>query len=1053
MKKIAAITVVTIASLFIWTPLASAQSAPPRQKVSLDGASWRVWLDEQAEWATDKLYAPGEIPALNQLPVNAPTSGWDSLATQGIACTLPACVEQLFSKGDPAYQYHGVSWFSASVKIPADWQGKCVRLDIARAHLRVEVYVNRKLAGYDLCMESPCGFDLTPYMKAGEPNELAIRITNPGGSRGYNDTQLTRWGIPNKPTRKKDQQPPSNSDRLLPSGRDFGGLDTLTLTATDPVYIADIFVMNQLPACSRNLEIRATLRNTTTVSVKRTFCVKVADQEKRVELNLQPGENSAVIPLTVPGAKLWSPDTPNLYTCEAFLSEINSAKSAAKTAHETDRLSTRFGFRTIEVKEDASGKSCFYLNGVRFRHRSAIDFGFYSHTGLAATKEQAERSVRTAKEIGHNGINLHRHIGEYRMLNAADEIGLTLYGEPGGMHQWQGEFLAQGTLAEKVMQEKIRRMALRDRNHPSLLMYNLSNEDNYWGPERETALKEINKINPAVFVSNASGHVGSEGRPPPGGAKKYRHAQPSGPNCHIRPYETAIRNDFEDDHTVGSTARFDEFVFSSHMKDAGKNLFYYGEVFCHTGPANWWMIARQTNESAGSYDLLSSQENHDEIDKAFTEWSLASTGSKLIRSPADISRQAGRGLMYMNSRLSQRIMSNNSVDGYAINGWSAHSYCTPADTTPNDDAWDSALVDAGRNLKGPAEDYRYWMNPAQVALFRKSVTSGQETKVENKAKYVKPGDIAGFEVCLINEGKIPAGVCKLRFTVTDGAGKLTAFKEERPLPVTGGDTYAQPCGELQVPVQSTWHAGHLTLHAELLDAAGKTVATGTEQMLLQNRASFAADLADIKIAVDNWPAAETALKNAEAKISNVDKADIILAATAPENAGLPTDQLLTRVRAGATLILKFDAAWAEILHKEGILSQPVTEWGGEQISHWFGNGWGYLDHFVGNQNMPSKTTIATTGWEVPDNPVGFYPFASTNKLSAYGLYMARKIMPTTAFGRTKIQELPTLLVLLGTIDYGKGKIILAPSYPVDRNTAFNDLLFFNMITKAAKKEW
>ena len=48
---------------------------------------------------------------------------------------------------------------------------------------------------------------------------------------------------------------------------------------------------------------------------------------------------------------------------------------------------------------------------------------------------------------------------------------------------------------------------------------------------------------------------------------------------------------------------------------------------------------------------------------------------------------------------------------------------------------------------------------------------------------------------------------------------------------------------------------------------------------------------------------------------------------------------------------------------------------------------------------------------------------------------------------------PTVLVLLGTIDYGRGKIILAPSYPVDGNNAFNDMLFFNMILQASKKNW
>jgi hypothetical protein len=48
---------------------------------------------------------------------------------------------------------------------------------------------------------------------------------------------------------------------------------------------------------------------------------------------------------------------------------------------------------------------------------------------------------------------------------------------------------------------------------------------------------------------------------------------------------------------------------------------------------------------------------------------------------------------------------------------------------------------------------------------------------------------------------------------------------------------------------------------------------------------------------------------------------------------------------------------------------------------------------------------------------------------------------------------PTLLVLLGVIDYGKGKIILNPCYHVDDDNAFSDMLFYNMIIMAAKGQW
>ena len=88
--------------------------------------------------------------------------------------------------------------------------------------------------------------------------------------------------------------------------------------------------------------------------------------------------------------------------------------------------------------------------------------------------------------------------------------------------------------------------------------------------------------------------------------------------------------------------------------------------------------------------------------------------------------------------------------------------------------------------------------------------------------------------------------------------------------------------------------------------------------------------------------------------------------------------------------------------------------------------------------VPSGTIIGTRAWETPGAPVGFWPFAAKGKQTAYGAYVARH---------------DALLVLLGAIDYGKGKIVLAPNYSVDANHAFNDMLFFNLIIKADQKRW
>ena len=109
---------------------------------------------------------------------------------------------------------------------------------------------------------------------------------------------------------------------------------------------------------------------------------------------------------------------------------------------------------------------------------------------------------------------------------------------------------------------------------------------------------------------------------------------------------------------------------------------------------------------------------------------------------------------------------------------------------------------------------------------------------------------------------------------------------------------------------------------------------------------------------------------------------------------------------------------------------------------------------MGNRSTGNNGTIGTNSWEVPSDPTGFYPFESEYPLSAYGMYLSRPwLCKQPALGERMLELEPTMLVLLGVIDYGKGKIILNPCYHLDDDNAFTDMLFYNMIIKAARGQW
>ncbi len=960
-------------------------------------------LDKQAKWKDDTLYLPADLPSLSTLPINAPTDGWQCLDNSQVPVSVPMTMDEYFSNGVNTWSYEGVSWVWRTFNAPTDLDDKVLLLNISKARMRAEVYINHRLAAYDVVGETPFFFDVSEYVKPGVENHIAVRLTNPGGRRGWNDSGDCFWG----------------DYCFVSNGRNFTTLGDVSIDIVPKTYISDIFVKNILPVNSRHVEVNIEVQNGEDRVVNTAIPIEVtsATTGKRIGLQkvkavLNPGVNKLSFTMELKRAELWSVDNPNLYNLSAKL--LNHEESV------------RFGVRTFEVKAGKSGGHNYYLNGKRFIFRSAIDWGYYAPSGDYATADLAEKSVDAAKSMRQTGISFHRAIGDPLVMKYADEKGLCIYEEQGGFHPANGlKRLSQIDTAYftvEVVKEKIRRMVIRDRNHPSLIIYSLSNEDNIFHRARQEALGLINSLDDSRLIINTSGPYKTDTNIP-----------------HIRPYESEVRKDYFDVHTAYNRSPIygdDDFYQELHRTHKFDDRPYFlGEVNSVSGPINWYKTYKDIEKSGvKGYDTNIYKLNHDKIADAYDNWNLSI--SKNINSPEDVSMQAGRGMMYAHARHAQSILCNNIADGYALNGW------TPGPQSEGDQLdWSSAILDEGRNIKAPAESFTYWTRPLQIALARKN------------GKYFKVGDQVVMEANLINHGLLPEGQYTLRYSIDQ-----CDFSHEERITVEGGECYAQPLDDVTFMPQANWGAGYITLKAELLDG-DDVVADGSEQILLQNRTTYKEQLSDLKVEVMQWDEAAQVLQEAGANFAKKgEKADVILAGDLTAVAGKMSlarintwgqfDALMSKVEKGATLIVRFDEYWADALYTAGILTQRVTEWGGNQTPEWLGNGWGYLDHFVGESSTANSGTIGTTSWEVTGDPRGFYPFESDCRTTAYGLYMCRPwLCKTPPIGYRMKEVQPTLAVTLGVIDYGAGKIILNPCYWVDEDTAFTDMLFFNMILK------
>jgi len=116
----------------------------------------------------------------------------------------------------------------------------------------------------------------------------------------------------------------------------------------------------------------------------------------------------------------------------------------------------------------------------------------------------ALQSVQNAKNIGHNSINFHRRIGEPKVMDYADELGLFIYEEPGALLTAAHQLISNNTFTADYLEEKLKRMVIRDRNHPSLIWHNLSNEDNSWNSFKEKCMYIIQRLNNTVMITNSS---------------------------------------------------------------------------------------------------------------------------------------------------------------------------------------------------------------------------------------------------------------------------------------------------------------------------------------------------------------------------------------------------------------------------------------------------------------------------------------------------------------------------------------------------------------------
>ena len=252
---------VCIGMIILLVGISPVNAEPGRWEQELSGDGWQLWLDSKADWKNDTVYMP---PAnIATLPVNPPACGWDDLAKFfDKTVSVPGTVEEHFwgANGNPigiAGDYRGVSWWSTTFQLDSKLMGKRITISFDSVNLRAEVFVNRKLVGYDVIGNTPFTVDITDAVRFDDENGLDVRITDPVGNFSWEDNDLMRWGKNN-----------------VPSVHGFGGITgSVYLTATDKVHIDDVYVENKPKV--KDVEVFITLGNSSGETVDGNLLLEI----------------------------------------------------------------------------------------------------------------------------------------------------------------------------------------------------------------------------------------------------------------------------------------------------------------------------------------------------------------------------------------------------------------------------------------------------------------------------------------------------------------------------------------------------------------------------------------------------------------------------------------------------------------------------------------------------------------------------------------------------------------------------------------------------------
>jgi beta-galactosidase len=370
-------------------------------------------------------------------------SGWRKL-------NLPHdwSIEGEFNKDNPASPGGGAlpggtGWYRKSFNLPTTDKGKQIFIDFDGVYQNSDVWINGQHLGFRPYGYISFRYDLTPYLKFGnEENIIAVKVNNSEqpNSRWYSGSGIFRnvW--------------------LVKTGNVF--VDHWGTYITTPV-VSEKFAKTIL-----KIKVKNTLGKQAGLKIKTTFFDPDGKEVLKSETTKTPWdkvEEEFTQENAIQNPKLWSLETPALYKA------VTEVYASGKL---TDRYETSFGIRSFEF-DPLKG---FSLNGKHVKILGVCQHHDLGCLGSAINTRALERQLEILKEMGCNSIRTSHNPPAPELLDLCDRMGFIVQDETFDMWRKKKTQYDYSRYFPEWHERDLADHILRDRNHPSVMMWSIGNE-------------------------------------------------------------------------------------------------------------------------------------------------------------------------------------------------------------------------------------------------------------------------------------------------------------------------------------------------------------------------------------------------------------------------------------------------------------------------------------------------------------------------------------------------------------------------------------------------